>query len=124
MSVRSAGKPAARRLSSDERRVEIVQAVLGLAGERGPDAITTQAIAERIGVTQGALFRHFPDKDAMWVAVFEWVRRALAAREPGARVCRTCRPGGRTSRCAACAVSPTADRQFTGARSGARHGPG
>src|SRR4029079_9258432 len=34
---------------------------------------------ERIGVTQGALFRHFPDKDAMWVAVFEWVRAALGA---------------------------------------------
>ncbi|HET9764803.1 MAG TPA: TetR/AcrR family transcriptional regulator [Casimicrobiaceae bacterium] len=67
------------RLSSDERRLEIVKAVLDLAGERGPDAITTQAIADHIGVTQGALFRHFPDKEAMWLAVFEWVRVALGA---------------------------------------------
>jgi len=79
MTVRSTRKPTAKRLSSGERRLEIVQAVLDLAGERGPDAITTQAIAERIGVTQGALFRHFRDKDAMWVAVFEWVRAALGA---------------------------------------------
>ena len=51
--------------------------MLALARERGPDAITTQAIAERIGVTQGAVFRHFPDKDAIWLAVFGWVRASL-----------------------------------------------
>lgn len=67
------------RLSSGERQREIVGAVLELARERGPDAITTQAIAERIGVTQGALFRHFPDKEAIWLAVFGWVREALEA---------------------------------------------
>lgn len=79
MTTRSTRKTAGRRLPSDERRFEIVRAVVDLAGERGPDAITTQAIAERIGVTQGALFRHFPDKEAMWLAVFEWVRAALGA---------------------------------------------
>jgi AcrR family transcriptional regulator len=72
-------KASRRRQPSEERRLGIVQAVLDLAGERGPDAITTQAIAERIGVTQGALFRHFPDKEAIWLAVFEWVRAALGA---------------------------------------------
>ncbi|HKU85220.1 MAG TPA: TetR/AcrR family transcriptional regulator [Casimicrobiaceae bacterium] len=72
-------KPSRRRLSSDERRLGIVNAVLALAGEHGPDAVTTQAIADRIGVTQGALFRHFPDKEAMWLAVFDWVRTALDA---------------------------------------------
>jgi len=65
------------RLKTDERQREIVAAVLALAGERGPDAITTQAIADRMGVTQGALFRHFPDKEAIWLAVFAWVREAL-----------------------------------------------
>jgi len=75
---RNFAKPKRRmRLSSGERQEEIVAAVLALARERGPDAITTQAIAERIGVTQGAVFRHFPDKDAIWLAVFAWVRAAL-----------------------------------------------
>lgn len=66
-----------QRLSSDERQREIVAAVLALARERGPDAITTQAIADRIGVTQGAIFRHFPHKEAIWMAVFAWVRESL-----------------------------------------------
>lgn len=68
-----------RRLRSGQRKQEIVAAVLALARERGPDAITTQAIAERIGVTQAAVFRHFPDKEAIWLAVFAWVREALGA---------------------------------------------
>lgn len=68
-----------QRLTTDQRQREIVAAVLALACERGPDAITTQAIADRIGVTQGALFRHFPDKEAIWLAVFVWVRESLGA---------------------------------------------
>ena len=67
------------RLTTDERQREIVATVLALARERGPDAITTQAIADRMGVTQGALFRHFPDKEAIWLAVFAWVRESLGA---------------------------------------------
>ena len=73
--------PAAprQRLTTDLRQREIVAAVLALAGERGPDAITTQAIADRMGLTQGAVFRHFPDKQAIWLAVFAWVRESLGA---------------------------------------------
>ena len=68
-----------QRLPSDERQREIVGAVLALARDAGPDAITTHAIARHMGVTQGALFRHFPDKEAMWLAVFAWVREVLGA---------------------------------------------
>ncbi len=70
---------ARARLPAAARREAIVAAVLDRARDVGPDAITTQAIAERIGVTQGALFRHFPHKEAIWLAVFEWVREALGA---------------------------------------------
>lgn len=62
-----------KRLPADERRKEIVAAIVDLALELGPEAVTTQAIATRIGLTHGALFRHFPDKEAMWAAVFDWV---------------------------------------------------
>lgn len=68
-----------QRMPTDERQREIVAAVLALARERGPDAITTQAIADRMGVTQGAVFRHFPDKQAIWLAVFASVRESLGA---------------------------------------------
>ena len=65
------------RLTTEARRSEVVAAVIELAREHGPEGITTQAIATRIGVTHGALFRHFPDKTAMWIAVFDWVQIEL-----------------------------------------------
>lgn len=65
------------RLTTEARQREIVATVLALARERGPDAITTQAIADRMELTQGAVFRHFPDKQAIWLAVFAWVRESL-----------------------------------------------
>lgn len=68
-----------RRLSAAERRSEAVAAVVELARVFGPEGITTQAIADRIGVTHGALFRHFPDKEAIWKAVFDWVQEQLSA---------------------------------------------
>jgi AcrR family transcriptional regulator len=79
-SARGIAPPPTRiRLSAPERRSGIVAAVLALACDRGPDAITTQAIADRIGVTQAAVFRHFPDKDAIWLAVFAWIGETLGA---------------------------------------------
>lgn len=78
---RAVAAPAAtrQRLTTDARQREIVATVLALACERGPDAITTQAIADRMGVTQGAVFRHFPDKESIWIAVIAWVRESLEA---------------------------------------------
>ncbi len=73
--------PASRsaRLSSAERRRDIVAAVVELARDCSPEGITTQAIADHVGLTHGALFRHFPDKRAMWTAVFDWVEERLGA---------------------------------------------
>lgn len=68
-----------KRLPSAQRRLEVVAAVLELARDSSPEGITTQAIADRVGVTHGALFRHFPDKEAMWAAVFDWVQEQLGA---------------------------------------------
>ncbi|HEY0879071.1 MAG TPA: TetR/AcrR family transcriptional regulator [Zeimonas sp.] len=68
-----------RRLPTQARRAEIVAAVVELARERGPEGITTQAIADRVALTHGALFRHFADKEAIWGAVFDWVQSDLGA---------------------------------------------
>lgn len=62
-----------QRHSAETRREETVEAVIDLASEHGPEGITTQAIATRIGVTHGALFRHFPDKATIWRTVFDWL---------------------------------------------------
>jgi AcrR family transcriptional regulator len=34
-------------------------------------------MAQAMGVTQGAVFRHFPSKDAIWLSVMQWVRERL-----------------------------------------------
>ena len=65
------------RLAAGERQLEIVRAVLTLAAENSPDAITTQAIAQQMGLTQGAVFRHFPTREAIWLAVVDWVEQNL-----------------------------------------------
>ena len=47
-------------LPADVRREVTVEAVIALAAEHNPGDITTSAIARHMGLTQGALFRHFP----------------------------------------------------------------
>jgi len=69
-----------KNLSADERRAATVEAVVELAAEQNPNEITTTAIAKHMGVTQGALFRHFPTKDAILQAVMEFVANRLLSR--------------------------------------------
>lgn len=64
-------------LSAEERRAATVQAVVDLAAEQNPAEITTTAIADRMGLTQGALFRHFPTKHAILEATMSWVSERL-----------------------------------------------
>ncbi|MBF0292607.1 MAG: TetR/AcrR family transcriptional regulator [Nitrospinae bacterium] len=69
-----------RRCPADERKKVTVEAVVELAAEQNPSEITTAAIAKRMNLTQGALFRHFPSKDAIWQAVMDWVAERLLGR--------------------------------------------
>lgn len=69
-----------KHLPADERRAVTVEAVVALAGSVNPSEITLAAIAKHMNVTQGALFRHFPSKEAIWQAVMEWVADRLLAR--------------------------------------------
>ncbi|TXI17143.1 MAG: TetR/AcrR family transcriptional regulator [Nitrosomonas sp.] len=69
-----------KHLPADERRAATVEAMIDLAAEQNPSEITTTAIAQRMGLTQGALFRHFSTKDAILEAVMTWVADRLLAR--------------------------------------------
>src|SRR3546814_19035637 len=48
------------RKPAEERKSEIVETALRLADKVGPDRLATGQIAEPVGLTQAALFRHFP----------------------------------------------------------------
>lgn len=67
-------------LSAEQRRAVTVESVVELAASQNPSDITTAAIAKHMQLTQGALFRHFPNKEAIWQAVMEWVAERLLAR--------------------------------------------
>lgn len=69
-----------KNLPAKERRNVTVEAVVDLAGTTNPSEITTAAIAKHMNLTQGALFRHFPNKEAIWQAVMKWVAERLLAR--------------------------------------------
>jgi AcrR family transcriptional regulator len=65
------------RKTSDLRKAEIVRTVLALADRIGPDRVTTSAVTGEIGITQAALFRHFPTKAELWQAVAATVAEAM-----------------------------------------------
>jgi len=68
------------RQSTESRQAEIIATVVALAAERNPADVTTTDIAKAMNVTQGALFRHFPTKEAIRLAVIEWIEGQLMAK--------------------------------------------
>jgi AcrR family transcriptional regulator len=58
----------------DLRRV-LIDAALQLAKEGGPQAVSVREAARRAGVSAGAPFRHFGDRDALMMAVAEEAQR-------------------------------------------------
>ena len=71
-------KPADR-FPANSRKQQIVETVLELVAAHGTEAVSVQLVADAIGVTQPAVFRHFPTKEAMWLAVMDWLEQRLVA---------------------------------------------
>lgn len=65
------------RKSTEERKSEIVAAALRLAGDIGPDRMTTAALAKEVGISHACVFRHFPNKGAIWNAVGGYIGKLL-----------------------------------------------
>ena len=57
------------RKPAETRKAEIIAVALRLADKLGPERLTTNAIANALGLTQPAIFRHFPTKQDLWEAV-------------------------------------------------------
>ena len=68
------------KLPTETRQTALVAAALALAAERSPSEVTTAALAQAVGITQGAVFRHFESKAAIWLAVMDAVHQDLLAR--------------------------------------------
>src|SRR5262249_133981 len=57
------------KLSCEERRAAIIQAVRRVFAEKGFDGTTTRELAEAAGVSEALLFKHFPNKEALFSAM-------------------------------------------------------
>lgn len=62
---------ATHRKSTEERQGEIADAALRILATRGIGALTVSALAKELGLTGGALYRHFASTDAILDAVAE-----------------------------------------------------
>lgn len=68
------------RQPTETRQTEIIEAVLELSARGNPADITTADIASELKLSQGAVFKHFSSKGAIWLAVLDWVQAQLFAR--------------------------------------------
>lgn len=55
--------------SAATTRRTLLDAAADLLDSGGPDAVTLRAVGARAGVTRGAPYRHFPDKDSLLTAI-------------------------------------------------------
>jgi TetR/AcrR family transcriptional regulator len=67
------------RLGRIDRRRQIIEAVGNIVAVKGRDGVTIDAIAEEVGVTEGAIYRHFKNKEQIILGLIEDVERALLA---------------------------------------------
>jgi len=63
--------------TSTPRQEEILRAAMKLLREGGLARLTTRKIAERIGFTEGAFFRHFPSKQALLLRLMDRLKEML-----------------------------------------------
>lgn len=66
------------------RKSEIAEAILRIAGREGIGALTMERLARELGVTSGALFRHFPSRTSMLNEAAELAVARLEATFPPA----------------------------------------
>jgi AcrR family transcriptional regulator len=60
-----------------ETRIKIVRAAVKLFARQGYHRTTITDIAQAIGLTSGAIFHHFPNKEAVLGGVVDWVERGM-----------------------------------------------
>jgi len=73
----------ARRLPAEARRAQILREAARLFASHGFKGTTTRDVAAGAGITEAALYRYFPSKEAMYAAILD---ERMAASDPLAPV--------------------------------------
>lgn len=65
------------RMPFDERRKLIITRVRELFAHKGLEGATSRELAQAAGVSEGLLFKHFPNKEALFLAMLESLEASL-----------------------------------------------
>jgi len=65
---------------SGERREEILQVLARMLQEQAGEHITTAELARAVGVSEAALYRHFPSKAKMFESLIEFIEESIFSR--------------------------------------------
>jgi len=68
-----------RRATGEARREQILVEAMKCFAENGFRGTTTRSLAERVGITEAALYRYFPSKEALYQAIVDRKMRAPEA---------------------------------------------
>jgi TetR/AcrR family transcriptional regulator len=64
-------------LKPGERRLQILQVIASLLEDPSGPRITTALLAEKVGVTEAALYRHFASKAQMFEGLIEFIEQTV-----------------------------------------------
>ena len=67
-------------MNKPNRREEILQALAFMLESHPGSRITTAALARQVGVSEAALYRHFPSKSKMFEGLIEFIEETLFSR--------------------------------------------
>ena len=77
------GRPPGRTAGGEATRRKLYEMAIRLIGERGYEATTLRDVATRTGVTAGLLYRYFPSKRSVVLALYDEVSEAFATEATG-----------------------------------------
>jgi AcrR family transcriptional regulator len=78
--VRRRGRPPGTTFQGHEARQRLYKTAVRLIGERGYEATTLRDVADEAGVSVGLLYRYFPSKRAVVLALYDQLSAEYAAR--------------------------------------------
>lgn len=73
-------KKTRKRLSVEERRVEILEAGLSIFEDTPYEQVSIEDIAAQAGISMGLMYHYFPSKKVLYMEAYEHVASALVAR--------------------------------------------
>ncbi|MDD4050823.1 MAG: TetR/AcrR family transcriptional regulator [candidate division Zixibacteria bacterium] len=68
-------------MESEDRKHQIIQEATRLFSQSGFDRVTIKHLAEACGITEPALYRYFPSKDAIYDAVLDSIQAQMQYQE-------------------------------------------